>query len=138
MATTNSSSNVVFTNGAFDILHLGHVRLLEFCKSLGGYLIVGLNSDDSVKRLKGPKRPINNQNDRLIILKALRYVDEVVIFEEDTPYNLIKEIRPDIIVKGGDYKAGDVVGHDLARVVIFNFQDGYSTTNIIKKAGMFP
>tara|TARA_Y100000593_G_scaffold36935_1_gene71691 strand:+ start:483 stop:872 length:390 start_codon:yes stop_codon:yes gene_type:complete len=121
----------VFTNGCFDIFHRGHLELLKYCKSLG-HVTVGLNSNASVARLKGPDRPINSEQDRKYLLESLKYVDEVKIFEEDTPYNLIKGIKPDIIVKGGDYKAADVVGSDLATVHIFEFIDGYSTTKIIK------
>lgn len=123
---------VVFTNGCFDILHKGHVELLKFCKSLGCLVIVGVNSDKSVKRLKGDTRPVNSETDRVEILKAIKYVDHVHIFEEDTPYDLIKKIQPDIIVKGGDYNKEDVVGADLCEVVIFNYLDGYSTTKTIK------
>ena len=99
---------------------------------MGNFVIVGVNSDKSVKRLKGEARPVNSENDRVDILKAIRYVDYVVVFEEDTPYNLIKKIQPDIIVKGGDYSKEKVVGNDLCEVVIFNYLDGYSTTKTIK------
>ena len=102
-------SKIIFTNGCFDILHTGHFKLLKYCKELG-HVIVGLNSDRSVKRLKGEKRPIFTQEDRVFMLKSCKYVDKVIIFEEDTPYNLIKSIKPDIIVKGGDYKKEEVVG----------------------------
>ena len=122
---------LVFTNGCFDILHVGHIQYLEQSRALGDKLIVGLNSDDSVRRLKGPSRPINSQVDRKRMLKALRCVDEVVIFNEDTPYELIKSLRPDIITKGGDYAESDVVGNDLARVVIIPSKVGYSTTGVI-------
>ena len=122
----------IFTNGCFDILHRGHVELLNFCKSQGSELIVGLNSDESVKNLKGPKRPINSEEDRKFMLLNLKSVDQVIIFDEDTPYNLIKEIKPDIIVKGGDYSKEEVVGSDLAKVIIFNYKNGYSTTKIIQ------
>ena len=128
------TTDIIFTNGCFDILHIGHIKLLEYCKSLGGQVIVGVNSDNSIKRLKGTARPINNQNDRVLFLKAGRYVDEVYIFEEDTPYRLIKQLRPKIIVKGGDYNPLSVVGSDIAKVCIFNYIDGYSTTSIINKA----
>ena len=126
---------IVFTNGCFDIIHRGHIELLKYCKSLGGKVIVGLNSDESVKRLKGDSRPINNQEDRIEVLKSIKYVDEVLIFEEDTPYNLIISKNPDIIVKGGDYSPSEVVGHDLCKVLIFEFLDGYSTTKTIKNIG---
>ncbi len=123
---------VIFTNGCFDILHRGHVELLRYCHSLGR-VVVGLNSDRSVKQLKGESRPYNNETDRQLILEACRFVDEVVIFDEETPYELIKKVKPDIVVKGGDYQQEDVVGNDLAEVKIFNFVDGYSTTNILEK-----
>ena len=122
---------IIFTNGCFDIIHIGHVQLLEFCASLGT-VVVGLNSDESVKRLKGSSRPINNENDRLSLLLAIKYVDEVVIFEEDTPYQLIKSLKPNIIVKGGDYETQDVVGSDLAEVRLFPYQKGHSTTEILR------
>ena len=124
---------IVFTNGCFDILHRGHVEYLRQSKTLGTYLIVGINSDNSVRRLKGEGRPLNNQGDRKNLLEELRCVDEVIIFDEDTPYELINKIGPDIITKGGDYKVEEVVGHDLARTVIIPFLQGYSTTKIIKK-----
>lgn len=124
--------SVIFTNGCFDILHRGHVELLRYCHSLGR-VVVGLNSDRSVKQLKGESRPYNNETDRQLILEACRFVDEVVIFDEETPYELIKKVKPDIVVKGGDYQPEDVVGNDLAEVKIFNFVDGYSTTNILEK-----
>jgi rfaE bifunctional protein nucleotidyltransferase chain/domain len=124
----------VFTNGCFDILHRGHIELLKYCRSIGHRVVVGLNSDESVKRLKGKKRPIIPQADRKALLEALRYVDEVLIFEEDTPYKLIQDMRPDIIVKGGDYSPEEVVGNDLAEVIIFRTIDGYSTTKIVKNS----
>jgi D-beta-D-heptose 7-phosphate kinase / D-beta-D-heptose 1-phosphate adenosyltransferase len=123
---------LVFTNGCFDIIHRGHVELLAYCKSLGD-VIVGLNSDESIRRLKGDGRPMNSESDRKQVLEALRYVDQVIIFEEDTPYNLIREITPDLIVKGGDYAPKDVVGGDLCKVQIFETVDGYSTTDIIHR-----
>jgi len=119
----------VFTNGCFDILHRGHLELLWFCKS-AGKVVVGINSDESVKKLKGPSRPINNQEDRKFLLESLACVDEVIVFDEETPLNLIKQIKPDIIVKGGDYSISEVVGHNLAKVIIFETVDGYSTTKI--------
>ena len=122
----------VFTNGCFDVLHRGHVELLEFCQSLGTEVIVGINSDDSVKRLKGSDRPINHQKDRKFILESLKFIDCVLIFEEDTPYDLIKQLQPDIIVKGGDYLPEEVVGNDICKVVIFDYIDGYSTTKTIQ------
>lgn len=124
----------VFTNGCFDILHRGHIEHLRMSKGLGDTLIVGVNSDASVRRLKGSSRPINKQEDRLVLLRALRFVDEVILFEEDTPYNLIKRLSPDVITKGGDYKKEDVVGGDLSKVVILPYIDGYSTTKVLNAA----
>ena len=124
---------IIFTNGVFDILHVGHLNYLKKSKHLGSRLIVGINSDSSVKRLKGEDRPINNQEDRKFFLENLKWVDSVYIFEEDTPLELIKKINPDIITKGGDYKGEDVVGVNLANVVIIPYVDGYSTTKLIKK-----
>jgi len=122
----------IFTNGCFDIVHRGHLSLLKYCKSIGDKVVVGINSDSSVKKLKGENRPFNSQEDRKFLLESLVYVDEVVIFSEETPYNLIKCIKPDIIVKGGDYSPDEVVGNNLAKVVIFELIDGYSTTEILQ------
>ena len=122
----------IFTNGCFDVLHRGHFELLKYCKSLG-HVIVGLNSDSSVSKLKGSSRPVFSQEDREFMLLSCKYVDEVHVFEEDTPYNLIKTKKPDIIVKGGDYTVDTVVGHDLCEVIIFNYIDGYSTTKTLSK-----
>ena len=122
----------VFTNGCFDILHKGHIELLAYCKSLG-QVTVGLNSDESVKRLKGVSRPMNTESDRKRILEALRYVDEVIIFQEDTPHDLIRKLKPDVIVKGGDYRPNEVIGSDLCEVRIFNTLAGYSTTSFINR-----
>lgn len=125
---------IVFTNGCFDILHAGHVSVLEFSRSKGDELVVGLNSDESVRRLKGPTRPVNKQADRALVLAALESVSYVCIFNEDTPYNLIKAIRPDVLVKGGDYKPSEIVGREFAgKVVRFALLKGRSTTGIIKK-----
>jgi rfaE bifunctional protein nucleotidyltransferase chain/domain len=124
----------VFTNGCFDILHRGHIEYLRQSKGLGDRLIVGVNSDASVKRLKGENRPINNQEDRCALLKALRFVDNVIVFNEDTPYELIKRLRPDIITKGGDYRPEEVVGSDISKVVILPYVSGYSTTRILNAA----
>jgi len=126
----------VFTNGCFDIIHKGHVELLEFAASKGR-LVVGLNSDASVRRLKGISRPINSELDRKKVLEALRSVDEVIIFEEDTPYELICELKPNLIIKGGDYKAEDVVGADISEVIIFPYIEGNSTTGIIERISQF-
>ena len=124
--------NIIFTNGCFDILHIGHVKLLKFAKSLGDKLIVGVNSDESVRRLKGATRPINTLENRIEILQSLNCVDEVVSFDEDTPYNLITNIKPDIIVKGGDYNANEVVGSDISKVIIYDLVGDMSTTKILK------
>jgi len=120
----------IFTNGCFDVLHRGHFELLKYCKSLG-HVTVGLNSDASVRKLKGRSRPHFTQKDRKFMLQSCRYVDRVIIFDEDTPYNLIKSVKPDIIVKGGDYKEEEVVGNSLAEIKIFNYVEGYSTTSIL-------
>jgi len=125
---------IVFTNGCFDILHAGHVKYLEEAKSYGDILILGLNADSSVKKLKGPTRPINNQEDRAYILASLESVDYVVIFEEETPYELIKLVQPHILVKGGDYEGKNVVGQDIAQELrLVQFVDGKSTTKIIQR-----
>lgn len=134
----NSEKRVVFTNGCFDIMHVGHMRYLQEAAKLGDVLVVGLNSDASVKRLKGPERPINSEQDRAEMMSALSFVDYVVIFEEDTPLELIKKIQPDVLVKGGDYSNEYVVGTNevTARggeLVLIPFVEGKSTTNIIKK-----
>lgn len=125
---------VVFTNGCFDILHRGHIEYLKQSRSLGDFLIVGVNSDASVRRLKGDSRPFNTEANRVAMLEALRCVDKVVVFDADTPYKIIQEICPNIITKGGDYVAADVVGSDLAQVVILPYLDGYSTTRILNAA----
>ena len=124
---------IVFTNGCFDILHKGHIEYLKKSKALGKKLIVGLNSDKSIRRLKGFNRPINSQEDRKTVLESIGCIDQVIIFDEDTPYELIRKIKPDIITKGGDYMPSTVVGNDLAKVVIIPFVDGYSTTDILEK-----
>jgi len=130
----NGNQKIVFTNGCFDLLHVGHIKYLEKAKNLGDILILGLNSDSSVERLKGKGRPITKQNDRAYILASLQIVDYLVIFEEDTPYELIKIIKPDILVKGGDYNGKDVVGQDIAKeLVILDFITGKSTSKTIKR-----
>ena len=123
---------IVFTNGCFDILHRGHFELLKYCKSLGT-VVVGLNSDDSVRDLKGPTRPFFKEQDRRFALHSCKYVDRVVTFNDSTPHALIKNLLPDIIVKGGDYKPEEVVGSDIAEIRIFNFVKGYSTTKVLEK-----
>lgn len=133
-----SNKKIVFTNGCFDLFHVGHARYLKKAAKFGDILIVGVNSDSSVKRLKGETRPILNEKERIELLSNLEFVSYVVKFEEDTPYNIINKIKPDIIVKGGDYKAEDVVGKDIVekyggRVEICPYIDSKSTTNIIEK-----
>ncbi len=130
----NSGKKVVFTNGCFDILHVGHVKYLQIAKSFGDILIVGLNSDASVSRLKGPSRPVNIAEDRAYLLAALEAVDFVVPFEDDTPFELIKMIKPDTLVKGGDYEGKSVVGTEFAHELkLVDFVDGKSTTKTIQK-----
>ena len=134
--------SIVFTNGVFDILHPGHIFSLSQAATEADFLIVGLNSDESVKRLKGKQRPINHQDSRALILASLLMVDVVVIFEEDTPLQLINTIKPDVLVKGGDYAIEQIVGakeviEQGGRVVINPLVDGYSTTTIIEKLKTF-
>lgn len=132
-----TGKKIVFTNGCFDILHAGHVKSIEFAKSKGDILIIGLNSDTSIKRIKGPKRPINKQADRAIVLSALEAVDSVCVFSQDTPLELIKIVKPDILVKGADYKNKEVVGSEYAgKVVLFPLLKGRSTTNLINKMAL--
>ena len=120
--------------GCFDILHRGHVTYLQQAAALGDHLLVGLNTDSSVRRLKGKDRPINGELDRAFMLAALRWVDDVVLFSEDTPKELLSCLRPDILVKGGDYRPEEVAGREFAgRVEILPFVDGYSTTHTIEK-----
>lgn len=123
---------VVFTNGCFDVLHKGHLTLLKEARMQGDKLIVGLNSDDSVKHLKGALRPFNDVETRMEQLLLIPYVDEVIVFDDKTPYELIKELKPDLIVKGGDYTVEEIVGHDLAPVHIVPTVKGYSTTKILE------
>jgi D-beta-D-heptose 7-phosphate kinase/D-beta-D-heptose 1-phosphate adenosyltransferase len=127
---------IVFTNGCFDILHPGHIHILSKAKSLGDILVVGLNSDLSVKKLKGDKRPLVSEDDRSRVLLSLRFVDYVIIFNELTPLKVIKKIKPDYLVKGGDYNENDIVGSDFVKasggqVEIIKFLDGYSSSNYI-------
>jgi rfaE bifunctional protein nucleotidyltransferase chain/domain len=129
---------IVFTNGCFDILHVGHARYLYEARGLGDYLVVAVNSDRSVKSIKGPERPINNQADRAEMLAALGCVDSVIIFDEETPLKVIEDLMPDMLVKGGDWKVEDIVGSDVVtasggEVRSIPFVSGFSTTGIIKK-----
>jgi len=136
--SARNGKKVVFTNGCFDILHVGHVKYLQEAKSQGDILVVGINADASVRKLKGSERPIQNEVDRGEVLSALGCVDYVAIFEEDTPENLIKLIKPDVLVKGGDWKVDQIVGSDFVmsyggKVKSLQFVQGKSTTNIVSK-----
>jgi rfaE bifunctional protein nucleotidyltransferase chain/domain len=129
------SKKIVFTNGCFDILHLGHIDYLTKAADAGDVLIVGVNGDNSVRRLKGPHRPINTEQQRSTIIASLHFVDAVIIFHEDTPYELIKLVEPDVLVKGSDYKPEEIVGSDIVKqkggvVKTIDFLKGYSTTSI--------
>lgn len=129
---------VVFTNGCFDIVHRGHIEYLAKARALGATLIVGLNSDASVRRLKGASRPLQDEQTRAMVLASLQFVSHVIIFDEDTPYELIKEVQPDVLVKGADYKPENIVGYDIVKakggeVVTIPFVDGYSTSNVVAK-----
>ena len=127
-------TNIVFTNGCFDLLHKGHLDLLSKASTYGDILIVGLNSDSSVRKLKGPSRPVNTEDDRAYILAALESVDYVVLFENDTPYELIKTISPHTLVKGGDYEGKDVIGQELVEELrLVEFVEGRSTTRTIQR-----
>ncbi len=129
------SKKIVFTNGCFDIMHLGHVDYLAKASDEGDVLIVGVNSDASIKKLKGPHRPINNEEQRSMLIASLHFVDAVVIFNEDTPYELIKTVQPDVLVKGADYAPEKIVGYDIVtakggRVITIELLPGYSTSLI--------
>ena len=129
-----SGKTVVTTNGCFDILHSAHLEVFKYCRQLGDIVIVGLNSDASIKRLKGVTRPINCLEERIKMLSAIETIDFIIPFEEDTPLDLIKTIKPDYLVKGGDYSPETIVGREYAKnTVVFNFIDGLSTTNTIRK-----
>lgn len=129
---------VVFSNGCFDLLHRGHVEYLSKAADLGDVLVIGLNTDASVKRLKGPSRPLQDEQTRALILSALQFVDYVLLFDEETPYELIKQVEPDVLVKGNDYKAEDIVGYDIVtakggKVITIELVQGHSTTGLISK-----
>lgn len=137
-AARAAGRRVVFTNGVFDLLHPGHVRYLQGARALGDLLIVGLNADESVRRTKGPQRPVNSQDERAEVLAALSSVDAVVIFNEDTPANIISLVQPDILVKGADWPADQIVGRETVearggRVVRVPVEPGYSTTAIVER-----
>jgi len=134
----SNREKIVFTNGCFDILHQGHIEMLARTADLGTKLIVGLNSDISIKKIKGKKRPIIKQNSRAILLASLRFVDAVVLFSEETPINLISTLKPNILAKGGDYEISTIVGHKVinengGQVILVPFVDGFSSTTIIDK-----
>lgn len=129
---------IVFSNGCFDIVHRGHLEYLASAASMGNKMIIGLNTDSSTQRLKGPTRPINDEYSRALLLASLGFVDMVILFEEDTPYNLIDFVQPDVLVKGSDYKAEDIVGYDIVKakggeIKTLDFIEGFSSTGIIKK-----
>ena len=129
---------IVFSNGCFDILHRGHVEYLSKAAAFGDVMIIGLNTDASVKRLKGPSRPVNDEKSRAFVLAGLEFVSAVVLFDEDTPYNLIKTVQPDVLVKGSDYKPENIVGYDVVmakggKVVTVDLVEGFSTTKTIEK-----
>jgi len=133
-----SNKKIVFTNGCFDILHAGHIEYLYQAAQLGDVLLIGLNSDNSVRRIKGETRPINKEIDRAIILASLYFVDYVMFFDEDTPLNLIEKIKPNVLVKGGDYSIENIVGADFVqknggKVIVIPFKEGYSSSSIISK-----
>ncbi|MFC2151518.1 D-glycero-beta-D-manno-heptose 1-phosphate adenylyltransferase [Bacteroidota bacterium] len=132
------NQKIVFTNGCFDILHRGHVEYLAQAANHGDVLVIGLNTDNSVKRIKGDSRPIQDEYARAILLASLSFVSAIILFDEDTPYDLIKRVQPDVLIKGSDYKTQDIVGQDIVtakggRVVTIDFIEGYSTTTIIEK-----
>lgn len=132
------NQKVVFTNGCFDIIHLGHVKYLSQAADLGNILIIGLNSDSSVNKIKGHDRPVLDQKSRALTLAAFSFVNNIVLFDEETPYKLIKQISPDILVKGGDYKPEEIVGYDIVKdnggeVKILDFIKGYSTSGIVER-----
>ncbi len=134
----SEGKKIVFTNGCFDIIHRGHVEYLAKAASLGDFMVVGLNSDTSVKKLKGENRPVQDEFSRSIILAAMEFIDAVILFEEDTPYNLIKNTEPDILAKGADYKAENIVGYDIVKarggeILSIELTEGFSTSSIIKK-----
>jgi rfaE bifunctional protein nucleotidyltransferase chain/domain len=134
----SAGHRIVFTNGVFDLLHPGHVRYLQAARALGDLLIIGLNADESVRRNKGPSRPINSESERAEVLAALECVDAVVIFTEDTPAGIIRDVEPDILVKGADWAADAIVGRDTVearggRVVRLPVEQGYSTTSLVNR-----
>jgi D-glycero-beta-D-manno-heptose 1-phosphate adenylyltransferase len=139
ISNLRKNKKVVFTNGCFDLLHIGHIRYLQAARSMGDFLVVALNTDSSVKKIKGPSRPIQTENDRAEILAALSFVDFTFLFDDPTPEAVIKKIRPDILVKGGDWKVEQIVGSDFVKsnggeVYSLPYVDGKSTTALINKS----
>lgn len=135
---SKENKKIVFTNGCFDIIHQGHIDYLAKARDLGDKLIIGLNTDLSVSSIKGPTRPIQDEKSRAIILASMQFVDAIVYFSDPTPYELIKTLQPDILVKGTDYKPEDIVGYDIVKakggeIITLTYLEGYSTTNIIRK-----
>ncbi|HDT15226.1 MAG TPA: D-glycero-beta-D-manno-heptose 1-phosphate adenylyltransferase, partial [Firmicutes bacterium] len=133
-----AGKKIVFTNGCYDIIHVGHIRLLKKAAAMGDVLVVALNSDSSVRKIKGPSRPLTPQKERAELLASFYFVDAVTVFYEENPYNIIKEIKPDVLVKGGDWEIKDIIGADIVRagggrVRSIKYEKGKSTTNIIKK-----
>ena len=133
-----NGDKIVFTNGCFDLIHLGHLEILARSADLGDKLIVGINSDESIKKIKGNSRPIIEEDSRAKQLAAIEFIDAVILFNEDTPYNLINLLKPDVLTKGGDYKKNDIIGNELinkeqGEVVIIPLTQGYSTTSILEK-----
>ena len=134
----NANEKIVFTNGCFDLIHFGHVDYLAKARDLGNRLVVGLNTDDSIRRLKGSSRPIKDEQSRLALIAGLGFVDAVVLFDEETPIKLISIIKPNVLVKGGDYEVKDIVGHEIVqsnsgKVCTIDFVDGYSSSKLIEK-----
>ncbi len=134
----NTNQKIVFTNGCFDLLHFGHVDYLAKARDLGDRLVVGLNTDGSIKRIKGVARPINNEESRAALLAGMAYVDAVVLFDEETPINLVSMVVPDVLVKGGDYSIKEIVGHEIVlnnkgKVCTIDFVEGYSSSVLIEK-----
>lgn len=134
----SKKQRIVFTNGCFDLVHKGHIDYLAKAKDLGDILILGLNTDNSIQRIKGPTRPVQKQDARATIIAAFEFIDYVVLFDEDTPYELIKEVQPDVLVKGADYKPEDIVGYDIVmekggEIKTLEFLPGHSTSLIIEK-----
>ena len=132
------NQKIVFTNGCFDILHRGHVEYLAQAANHGDILVIGVNTDNSVRRIKGETRPVQDEYARAILLASLSFVSAIVLFDDDTPYNLIKKIQPDILIKGSDYNIDDIVGSDIVinkggKVITIDFIEGYSTSSIIEK-----